>query len=138
VSRWGEIFLGVIAVTTVATALAQIALLVAAGLLVRRLARFVERMERDLQPAVEHLNAIAKDASRAASLATAQVERVDQLVRDVTQRLEQFVLGFRLFSGRGGRGAAAFSALRAAVNAIRNGKTRRRTTRTDDEDALFI
>src|SRR5207245_5291042 len=88
-SIWSEIFLGIIAAATVATALAQIGIFVAAGLLARRLDRLANEIHGELKPIFGHLDAIGCDASRATALAAAQVERVDQLAIDFGHRLEQ-------------------------------------------------
>ena len=72
-SVWGEVFLGIIAVATLATAIVQIGVLVAAGRAAKRVDRLADRVERELTPLFASLNAIGQDAARAASLATAQV-----------------------------------------------------------------
>jgi len=69
VSDRAEIFLGVIAAAALVTAIAQVGVLVAAGLLARRLERLTDRIDRELTPIFEQVNAIGRDASRAASLA---------------------------------------------------------------------
>src|SRR6185503_10286134 len=79
VTAWNDIFLGVIAVATLAIAIAQIAVIVVAGRAARRVADLAEQFERDVKPLFGHLNAIGHDAARAAALAAAQVERVDRL-----------------------------------------------------------
>ena len=91
VSVWAEVFLGVIAVATLAMAIAQIGVLVAAGRLARRVGRLLDQVELELKPVFGHLNAIGRDASRAAALATAQVERVDRLFTDLTDRVDETV-----------------------------------------------
>ena len=140
-SGWSEVFLGIIAVATLATAVIQIAVLVAAGLLTRRLGRLADQVERELSPLLSSLNAIGKDAARAASLATAQVERVDQLFGDVAQRLDT-TLGViqNAISAPAREGAALMVGLRAAVDALRRSIANRpsRTRTSDEEDALFI
>ena len=140
-SGWSEIFLGIIAIATLATAVTQIFVLVAAGMLTRRLGRLADQIERELSPLLASLNAIGKDAARAASLATAQVERVDQLFGDVAQRLET-TLGViqNAISAPSREGAALMVGLRAAVDALRRSIANRpsRTRTSDDEDALFI
>src|SRR5262249_38516085 len=120
---------------------AQIGVVVAAGLVVRRAARFVDRVEQELKPLVGHVNAIGRDAARAAALATAQVERADKLFSDLALRVEQGLDNVQSTLGAPAReGRALMSAFRAAFQAIRelrqNGRTRQR--RPDDEDALFI
>ena len=86
---WRDVFLGVIAVATLAIAVAQIGVIIAAGLMARRVGRMVDQLERDVKPLFGHLNAIGGDASRAVALATAQVERADKLFAEVAVRIEQ-------------------------------------------------
>ena len=140
-SGWSEVFLGIIAVATLATAVVQIAVLVAAGMLTRRLGRLADQVERELSPLLASVNAIGKDAARAATLATAQVERVDQLFGDVAQRLDA-TLGViqNAISAPAREGAALMVGLRAAVDALRRSIANRpsRTRTSEDEDALFI
>ena len=78
-SGWSEVFLGIIAVATLATAVMQIAVLIAAGMLTKRIGRLADQVERDISPLLASLNSIGRDAAKAATLATAQVERADRL-----------------------------------------------------------
>jgi predicted PurR-regulated permease PerM len=134
-----EFFLGIIALTTAATAVVQIGVLVVAGLLARRIHRMVDHIDEELKPLFGHLNAIGRDASRAASLATAQVERVDRLMTDLVERLEQILNGLQAFvSGPVRSGSAFMSAFRMIVSLVREARTGRRRPRADDEDPLFI
>jgi hypothetical protein len=137
---WRDVFLGVIAVATLAIAVAQIGVIIAAGLMARRVGRMVEQIERDVKPLFGHLNAIGSDASRAVALATAQVERADQLFSDVAVRVEQTLNAVQTSIGVPAReGRALLGAFRAALQSIREGRTgRTRQGRGDDEDALFI
>jgi hypothetical protein len=141
VSARSEIFLGIIAVATVALAIAQIGVIVIAGLAVRRVTKLIATVEEELRPIFGHMNAIARDASRAAALATAQVERADQLFADVAVRVERAMDDVQASMGRPAReGRALISAFKAAFQAIREMRQggRGRQTRGDDEDALFI
>ena len=137
---WRDVFLGVIAVATVAIAVAQIGVIIAAGLMARRVGRMVEQIERDVKPLFGHLNAIGSDASRAVALATAQVERADKLFADVAVRVEQTLNAVQTSIGVPAReGRALLEAFRAALQSIRELRTgRTRQGRGDDEDALFI
>ena len=139
-SGWSEIFLGIIAVATLAIAIAQIGVMVAAGAAIRRMERLADRVEQDVRPLLGHLNAIGRDAARAASLATAQVERADRVFADVAIRVEQTIASIQstiVAPAREGR--ALVSAFRAAFSAIRELRhNRARQGRGDDEDALFI
>ena len=136
---WSEVFLGTIAVATLAMAVVQIGVLVAAGLVARRITRFVDQIERDFKPIVAHLDSISRDTARVASLAAAQVERVDKLFADLSQRLEQLLGVFR-FAAPERNGGSLFNAFRAGFQAIREMRmhVRSRHGRSDDDDALFI
>jgi len=141
VSRWAEISLFVIALATLTTAIVQVAVLMAAGRLTRRLERLTARLEDELKPLFVHVNAIGRDASRAAALATAQVERADQVFADVARRLDETMNTLQQVVGKPAReGAALLAALRAALTAIRDLRTGRSRTRSraEDEEALFI
>ena len=62
-SIWAEIFLGVIAVATLAIAVVLVGAVVAAGRLARRLNRLADSVEQELKPVFDHLNTIGRDAS---------------------------------------------------------------------------
>ena len=135
-STWSEIFLGVIAVATLAMAMVLVGMLVAASRLARRVARILDQLELELRPLFDHLNAIGRDASRAAALATAQVERVDRVFGDLAQRLDQALGSFQgILDGPAREGRALLTALAAAFRAMRG---RPRRARSEEEDALFI
>ena len=133
---WSEIFLGVIAVATLAMAIVLVGVLVAASRLARRVGRILDQLELELKPLFVHLNAIGRDASRAAALATAQVERVDRVFTDLALRLDHTLRGFQaVLDGPAREGRAILTAVLAAVRAMRG---RPRHSRTEEEDALFI
>jgi hypothetical protein len=141
VSTWAEVFLGIIAAATLLTALAQVGVFVAAGLVARRVGRLVDSVDRDLKPLFGHLDSIGRDASRAASLAAAQVERADALFSDVAVRIEDTLAAVQSTIARPAReGRALMTAFRAAFEAIRQMQRTRpgRQGRGEDEDALFI
>jgi hypothetical protein len=140
-SSWTDVFLGVIAVATLLTAIAQIVVIVVAGQAARRVAHLAEQFERDIKPLFGHLDAIGRDASRAASLAALQVERADKLFSDVAARVEETLTTVQatvISPVREGR--AVLSAFRAAMQVIKemrqNGRARQ--GRSEDDDALFI
>ncbi len=134
-----ELFLGIIAFATTAVAVGQIWVAVTAGLAARRVSRLAETMEQELKPIFGHLNAIGRDASRAASLATAQVERADRLFGDIALRVDQAVSNVQASLEQPAReGRAVVAAFRAALQAIQEARSRRAQSRGDDEDALFI
>lgn len=140
-SVWSDVFLGVIAVATLAIAIAQIGVMVAAGRLARRVDRLTDQFEQEMRPLFGHLNAIGRDVSRAAALATAQVERADRLFTDLAARVEEGVASLQSTIGAPAReGRALLIAFRAAFDVLRGLRLTGRTRqgRGDDEDTLFI
>jgi hypothetical protein len=137
---WRDVFLGVIAVATVAIAIAQIAVIVAAAAAAKRVGQLADQFEREVKPLFGHLTAIGRDAARAAQLASAQVERADKLFADLSVRIDDtlnLVQASVIAPAREGR--ALLSAFRAAFHAVRElRQARARQARSDDEDALFI
>jgi hypothetical protein len=139
VNTWSVVFLGVIAIATLATAVVQIWLLVAAERLTRQMGRFIEEVEREVKPIFGHLNAVSRDASRAAAIAVSQVERVDALVSDVAAKIDETISTIHsaiVKPAREGRAwVMGFQAVLAAIREFR-GSPRARTR--DEEDGLFI
>jgi hypothetical protein len=139
VSSWAEVFLGVIAVATLATAIMQIGAIVVVGRLVRRLISLVDRVEQELKPLLGHLNSIGQEAARAASLASAQIERVDAALTDLTYRLEQTAGVVQAsVTGPVKESVAILRGLQAAFNSLRGRRPARPRPGAEGEDALFI
>ena len=136
-SVWAVVFLGVIAVATLAMAIVFVGALIAAARLARQVGRILDQLEVDLKPLFDHMNAIGRDASRAAALATAQVERVDRALNDLALRLDHTLRSFQaILNGPVREGQAIVMAMAAALRALRGGRARH--ARGEDEDALFI
>jgi hypothetical protein len=141
VTVWTDVFLGIIAFATLVTAIIQVAVIVTAGLAAKRMAEVVEQFQEDLKPLLGNINAIGRDAARATALATAQVERADQLFADFASRVDQTMVSVQQSMGAPAReGRALLSAFRAAFDVLRELRInpRGRQGRGDDEDALFI
>jgi hypothetical protein len=140
VSDWGTIFLGVIAVATLATAIVQIGVLVAAARVAKRAGHLMDLIEQEVRPILGHLNAIGQDASRAAALAAVQVERADHAFAMLVGRLEATLDTLQTTVARPAREAAAVMAgVRTAINFLRDVRAGRARARSEDhEDALFI
>jgi hypothetical protein len=138
--RVNDLFLGIIAIATLAIAIAQIGVMVVAGLLARRIGRLTDRLEHEIRPLFSHLNAIGRDAARTATLAAAQIERADRIFSDFAVRIDQTLNSLQASLSIPAReGRAILSALRAALQAVRETRRNgRRQGRGDDEDALFI
>jgi hypothetical protein len=141
VSPWADVFLGIIAVATLAIAITQIAVIVAAGRVARRVERLADQLEQEIKPLFVHLNAIGREAARASTLATQQVERADRVFADLAMRLETALDNVQTALGKPVReGRALLSAFRAALHALRDIRhgTHGRPRRSEDDDALFI
>lgn len=137
-STWATVFLGIIAMATLVTAVLQVVLLVAGWQLVRRITKFVEDIERDVRPILGHLNSITRDASRVASLAVAQVERADQLLSSAVVRVEDLLGNLSAIVVKTMReGNMLVTGIRAVMAAIQAFRGRRRG-RGEDDEALFI
>ena len=139
-NTWATVFLGIIAMATLVTAILQVVLLVAGWQLVRRITTFVEDIERDVRPILGHLNSITRDASKVASLAVAQVERADQLLTSAVVRLEDLLGNLSTVIVKTMReGNALMMGIRAVMAAIQAFRGRgRRRGRGEDDEALFI
>ena len=134
-----ELFLAIIAFATLATAVVQIGVLVAAGLMARRLLQLTERVEREMKPVFGHLDAIGRDAARATALAAQQVERADRLLGDVANRVEETMGAVQKAVNAPAREMSALMVgVRAALDVLRQTRQNRPRGRGDDEDALFI
>lgn len=138
-SSWPTVFLAIIALGTVTMAMLQVGAVIYAARLARRVEQMLTKVERDLQPLVGRANDVADDAARVASLAAAQVQRVDALLTDVTDQVETSVKQLRSAVVSPTReGLALVSGLRAAIAALRGLELRRRRAAADEDDALFI
>ena len=138
-SAWSDVFLGVIAVATLAMAIVQVGVIVVAGRLAKRVDRLADQVERELKPFLGSVNAIGRDASRAVSMAALQVERADKLIADLMTKIEQTAAALRASLVAPAReGRALLAALRATLSALRDARRRSGQGRADDEDALFI
>jgi hypothetical protein len=139
VTERAELFLGIIAFATAAVAVGQLCVVVVTSMAARRIARMAQTVEDELKPIFGHLNSIGRDASRAAALASAQVERADRLFADISMRVEDAMNNVQASIEQPAReGRAVLAAFRAAFQAIQEMRRNRARPRPDDEDALFI
>jgi len=139
VSTWATVFLGIIAMATLITAILQVVLLVTAWQLVRRLVTFVEDLDRQIKPILGHVENIARDASRVAGLAAAQVERADQVLNNAVVRIEDLLSHMQtLVVNTLREGNALMMGVRAVMAAIRAFQGRSKRRRAEDDETLFI
>jgi fibrillarin-like rRNA methylase len=142
VSEWAPVFLGVIAVATLVTAAVQVGAIIYGARAAQRLEQLLGRVETDLKPVLERAKQVSEDAARMSALATVQVERVDQVFQDLSQRIDETaVMIQRAVVTPAREGAALFAAVRATVAALRGlsgGSRRSPATAVEEDDALFI
>ena len=145
--NWPLIFLGIIAVATVVMALIQvgaaIALLRVAAQAQSTLSQAhstLSMVQRDVQPLIARANEVAGEASKTMTLATAQAEKVDRLVTDLSKRIDETsVVVQQAIVTPAREGMAIVSGIKAALGALRRPDFRGRPGRhADEEDPLFI
>lgn len=134
-------FLGAIALATVIMAAIQVGAIVYGIRLARRTEVLVNRLERDVAPIIDRLTAMTGDASRATGLAVQQVQKIDQIVTDISTKVDRTMLAAeRALLVPAREGAALAAAVKATVTALRELKRQQRAgrLRSEEDDALFI
>lgn len=136
-----EVFLGIIALSVFVMAAIQVGAIVVAARLMKRMDRLTAQIEQEMRPMFANLQAMTAEASRAASLAAAQVERADRLFAEFAHRVDTTlqILQTRVLGPARG-GAAVLAGIRAALGVFRDRRDsgRRRPVAVEEEDALFI
>jgi hypothetical protein len=134
------VFLGVIAAATALIAIVQIGVIVVLARVALQVQAVVGIIQKDIKPLIAQANAIAEEASRTATLATAQAQKIDRLVTDLARRVDETSLVIQqaiLTPAR--EGMAIVAALKAGFGALKGLRDLRgRPGGVDDEDALFI
>jgi hypothetical protein len=142
VSDWAGVWLAVIALSTLVMAIIQVGAIVYGARAARRLEIMLGRVEQDLKPILDQAQRVSTDAARMSALATAQVERVDQMFTDLSRRVDQTAAVIQQALVAPAReGAALFSAVRSTFAALRGlrGNGRSGPPRgVEEDDALFI
>jgi len=154
VTDWNLVFLGVIAAATLVMAIIQIGLIVVAAGTAKRAQQAVEKAQaalataqqtitsvhEEIRPLLAKANAIAEEASKTASLATAQAQKVDRVVTTLAARIDETSsLVQQAIVTPAREGIAIIAAVKATLGALRAGADwRRRTSRSEEEDPLFI
>jgi hypothetical protein len=138
---WSETFLGVIAAATAIMALIQVGAILVAARIARQAQQTLATVQQDIRPLIAKANAVADEASRTAAIATAQAQKVDKLLTDLSARVEYtaaIVQDAIVTPAR--EGMAVVAAVKATLGALRGfrdmGPRHGRTA--DEEDPLFI
>jgi hypothetical protein len=136
-----DVYLAVIAVAVAVMAVIQVAAIVAAMRTARRVGDAVSRLEGDLRPIVANLKSMSADAARTASIASAQAQRAEQLIGDLTARVNSTVAVVEeSVIGPARQAYAVVQGLLAALGTFRQAapSAGRRPASTEEEDSLFI
>jgi hypothetical protein len=135
-----NVFIGIIAIATLVMALVQVAFIVYGWTIARRVSKMLDQVEHELKPVLDGLSSIARDAARASSLAVVQVERVDRLFTDLTDRVEQTATTFeRAILTPLREGAAVIAGIKAVLAIFKSMMGRTTSNpRSEEEDPLFI
>ena len=138
---WSELFLGVIAAATLVMALIQLGAILAALRLAQQAQQLIVSVQKDVRPLIARAQAIADEAARTVALATAQAQKVDRLVTDLSRRVDEtagVVQQAIITPAR--EGLALVAALKAGLGALRELRDRhpRHGRQSEDEDPLFI
>ena len=135
-----ETFLGIIAVATLLMALIQVGAIVAILRVARQAQQTIAEVQRDVRPLIAKATAVADEASRTATIATVQAEKIDRLLTDLAVRVDEtagVVQQAIITPAR--EGLAIVAALKAGLGALRGFRERPRHGRAaDEEDPLFI
>jgi hypothetical protein len=141
------LFLGIIAAATLLMALIQVGAVVALLRVASQAQATLATIQRDVQPLIGRAsdlaakaNDLAGEASKTLTLATAQAEKVDRLLTDLTRRVDDTsAIVQQAIVTPAREGIAIVSGIKAALGALRSTDFRGRTGRhADEEDPLFI
>lgn len=141
-----DIFLGVIAVSTLAMAIGQVAAVIIAARAARRVGDRLGQLEETVRPIVVNVQRISDDAARATALAAEQVERADRLMDDLMRRVDDTITALQeTILGPARRGFAIIETVRDVVGAFFDRGPRQSRPRPHgpspsaaEEDASFI
>jgi len=143
---WGVVFLGVIAFSTAVQAVVLVRLARGGERLARRFDELQTRVDREIRPSLENLSRVSRNLAEFTDLAVLQARRVDGLIGDTVEKIEEttnllrravvrplrpfmdvvaFLKGVR-------RGLQVFRQLRNFENKERDGR------RYTDDEHLFI
>jgi hypothetical protein len=142
VNDWNHVFLGVIAAATALMALVQIGAIVVLARVAVQVQGILGTIQKDIGPLIARANGIAEEASKTATLATAQAQKIDRMVTDLTRRVDETsVIIQQAIVTPAREGIAMVAALKAAFGVLKGLGLRDmggRHGHVDDEDALFI
>ena len=151
---WPQVFLGVIAGATLLMALIQVGVIIVAARVAKQAQQAVARAQEtlasaqktvssvheEIRPLIAKASTIADEAAKTATLATAQIQKIDRLVSDLSTRVDETAaIVQQAIVAPAREGLAIMAAVKAGLLALRAGTDwRRRASRSEEEDPLFI
>jgi hypothetical protein len=140
VNDWNDVFLGTIALATLMMALVQVGAVVVAARFARQAQQTLTTVHDEIRPLIAKASAVADEAARTAALTSAQVQKIDRLVTDLAQRVDETATVLqRAIVTPARQGVALLAAVKAGLAALRGiGDMRRTSSRAEEEDPLFI
>jgi hypothetical protein len=138
--NWSETFLGVIAAATLLMAFIQVGAIVAILRVARQAQQTIALLHQDVRPLIAKVTTVADEASRTATIATAQAEKIDRLLTDLAVRVDQTAgVVQQAIVAPAREGMAIVAAIKAAFGALRGFREHPGHGRAvDEEDSLFI
>ncbi len=137
---WNDLFLGTIAVATLLMALVQVGAIFVAARFAKQAQQTLVSVHEEIRPLLAKASAVADEAARTAALASVQMQKIDHLVTDLSQRVDETATVVqRAIVTPARQGVALLAAVKAGLAALRGiGDMRRSSTRSEEEDPLFI
>lgn len=137
-SDWALVWLGVMAVSLAIMTALQCVVALTVVKAARETVQSVRDFQRDMKPLMDKAHRIADDAGRTAAIAAAQAQRIDNLVRATTDRVDETLgLVHGAIAGPLRKGSIFVAVVRAAM-AVWDGRKERRRHAREDDDALFV
>ena len=136
-----EVFLGIIALATLAMAVLQIGAAVAVGRLARDAQKTFTSVQDDVKPLIAKVSALAEEANHTVGLAKVQAEKIDLLVTTLTRRIDETsVVVQQAVMTPAREGLAILAAVKAGLGALRGFRDMHagQSRHAEEEDPLFI
>jgi hypothetical protein len=115
---WAVVFLGVIALASLAQTVFLIALAVAGRRLARRVDEIHERFDREVRPSLESFSRVSRNLAEISDLATLQARRIDGVLADTLDKVEDATGHIRRFLLRP---LGPLADIAAVIKALRRG-----------------
>ena len=94
---WAVVFLGVIALASLVQTVFLVALALAGRHLARRVDEMHDRFERELRPSIDSLSRMSRNLAEITDLATLQARRIDGVLADTLDKVEDATGHLRRF-----------------------------------------